>query len=48
VNRKTKASEQPTPIPAFAAVERLDLLSAEEDKEFLELGEGVGSSYCWV
>jgi hypothetical protein len=34
-----KASEQPTPIPAFAVVERLDLLSAEGDKEFLELEE---------
>lgn len=32
-----KASEQAAPIPAFAPVERMDLLDAEEDEGFLEL-----------
>ncbi len=37
VDRKMKASEQPTPIPAFAAVEKVDFLGGEGDKEFLGL-----------
>lgn len=32
-----KASEQPTPISAFARIERVDLLGVEGDEEFLEL-----------
>lgn len=32
-----KASEQPTPIPAFAMVKRVDLLDAKGDEEVLEL-----------